>query len=113
MLLIGTSPVNGAAGVPATAPVRVRFSLALPVAPPAGWMTVAGSASGARSGSLVANRNQLLFVPSTPWLPGETVTVSLAPAIRAVEGAYLDVNRNGTGGEVPADGFTFAFTIAP
>ncbi|NNF06604.1 MAG: Ig-like domain-containing protein, partial [Candidatus Eisenbacteria bacterium] len=115
MLLVGTSPRHGTSNVPINAPVRILFSDPLPGTVNPAFLSVVGSVSGTRSGSLSLENNgtTLVFEPTIPWVAGETVTVHVDAAVHRQDGEALDANADGSGGVSGVDDYEFQFVVAP
>jgi hypothetical protein len=113
---MATSPREGATDVPAGTEVRIHLHEALPSgAIPSGWMTVAGSVSGLHGGTLSLEQEGrlLVFRPTSPFTPGETVTARLSELAHSSTNRYLDANRDGVGSGTATDRFEFTFTVTP
>ena len=78
-------------------------------------MTVSGSSTGPRSGtlSLESDDQRLVFRPEAPWAAGETVVVTISALVRRADAESLDGDGDGAGTGSPADAWTFSFTVAP
>jgi hypothetical protein len=113
--LVATNPRHGTVNVPAGAPVRIEFDGSLQQPVPADRMVVTGSESGARGGTLDTENDgrRLVFLPDSPWLPGEQVVVWISPSLARADGERLDANRDAVGGTPGLDAFSFQFTVAP
>jgi len=74
---------------------------------------VQGSAGGAVSGALhyEAALRQLYFIPNTPFVEGETATVTLKAGLADVDGLSLDGNGNGVPEGSPIDDYAWSFAI--
>jgi Tol biopolymer transport system component len=79
--LLEISPANGAADVPAAAPLRLVFSAPMDADSVAKRLSIAPD----RPGTFSWQGNTLTFSPNQPWPSGETVTVTLAGGARAGE----------------------------
>lgn len=75
--VLASSPAAGAVDVPADAPVRLLLSATSPALGSPGAVSVSGSRSGPRTGSLRWEGTRVTFEPDAPWEPGESVRVEL------------------------------------
>ncbi len=110
-----TTPAPGDVGVSPHSPVR--FELLEPVLETSltsASVRVTGSLSGPVAGTISVTEagHRVVFTPSAPFRPGETVTARLDPGVTAVSGHTLDGNDDGTGEGTSADAYSFSFTVA-
>jgi len=102
-----TSPVDGQASVPVAADVAIDFDEPMDAPSVEAAFATAPPVGGAFSWD--ANATQLRFDPGLLLGYGTTYTVVLGGAARDANGALLDGDADGTGG----DPFAFSFTTEP
>ena len=99
--LTSVLPVRNQRNAPVSSPVVFRFNQSISSASATGALSVVGSQAGGRkTGTLTASGNQLSFMPTRPFKPGETVTATLTSAIQSA------------GGKALSAGHVFQFTTA-
>ncbi|MBT2556854.1 VCBS repeat-containing protein [Hymenobacter sp. ISL-91] len=94
-------PVRNQRNAPLASPVVFQFNQSISSTSAATALSVVSAqAGGYKSGTLTVSGNQLSFVPTVPFRPGETVTASLTAAVQS------------TGGQTMSAGHVFQFTAA-
>ncbi|GAB3859769.1 hypothetical protein GCM10028822_36870 [Hymenobacter terrigena] len=85
-VVTGLQPGRNAVAAPRTAPVSITLSQAI-ASGSAGTVQVhSGRAGGRKAGTFSASGNTVVFAPTTPFLPGETVQVTVPATVQNAAG---------------------------
>ncbi|GAA4037234.1 hypothetical protein GCM10022409_22720 [Hymenobacter glaciei] len=79
-------PARSAGAVPRTAPVSITLSQAITPASASTVQVHSVRAGGRKAGAFSTSGNTITFVPATPFLPGETVQVSVPATVQGTGG---------------------------
>ena len=101
-VVTGTSPLNGATGVPVNTGISMTFDQGVNVAP--GWYSIVGSVSGAHAATVSGGPASYSLLPTAPFANGETVTVTLSAA---------QITDQATGTFNLSSDYVFSFSTVP
>ena len=80
-------PARSAGAAPRTAPVSITLSQAIAPASASAVQVHSARAGGRKAGAFSTSGNTITFVPATPFMPGETVQVSVPATVQGTGGA--------------------------